>query len=54
MNARTYLRASTVEQDAGRARQEIDAFAVDHGLAIVGTYVENESGAKLARPSCFG
>ena len=53
MNARAYLRASTVGQDANRARQEIEGFAADHGLAIVGTYVENESGAKLARPELF-
>jgi DNA invertase Pin-like site-specific DNA recombinase len=53
MNARAYLRASTVEQDATRARQDIEAFAAERGLPIVGTYVENESGAKLARPELF-
>jgi len=53
MLARSYLRASTDEQDATRARAAIEAFAAEHGLNIVGTYVENESGAKLARPELF-
>ena len=53
MNARAYLRASTDEQDAERARQQVEAFAAEHGLPIVGTYVESESGAKLARPELF-
>ena len=29
------------------------SFAAKHGLNIVGKYVENESGAKLARPELF-
>src|SRR3984885_6093653 len=53
MNARAYLRASTSEQDASRAREQVEAFAAERGLLIVGTYVENESGAKLARPELF-
>jgi DNA invertase Pin-like site-specific DNA recombinase len=53
MNARAYLRASTDEQDAERARQQVEAFAAERGLPLVGTYVENESGAKLARPELF-
>ena len=53
MNARAYLRASTVEQDTSRAREQIELFAADRGLPIVGTFVENESGAKLARPELF-
>ena len=53
MHARAYLRASTVEQDASRAREQVETFAVERGLPIVGTYVENESGAKLARPELF-
>jgi DNA invertase Pin-like site-specific DNA recombinase len=53
MNARAYLRASTDEQDAQRARELVEAFAAERGLHIVGTYVENESGAKLARPELF-
>jgi DNA invertase Pin-like site-specific DNA recombinase len=43
---RPYLRASTTEQDASRARQQVEAFAAERGLPIVGTYVENESGAQ--------
>jgi DNA invertase Pin-like site-specific DNA recombinase len=53
MLARSYLRASTDEQDANRARIQVEAFAAERGLAIVGTYVENESGAKLDRPELF-
>jgi DNA invertase Pin-like site-specific DNA recombinase len=53
MLARSYLRASTDEQDATRARTAVEEFAAGHDLAIVGTYVENESGAKLARPELF-
>ena len=53
MNARAYVRASTDEQDAGRAREQVEAFAAERGLPIVGTYAENESGAKLARPELF-
>jgi DNA invertase Pin-like site-specific DNA recombinase len=51
--ARAYLRASTSEQDASRARAQVEAFAAERGLPIVGTYVENESGAKLTRPELF-
>jgi DNA invertase Pin-like site-specific DNA recombinase len=53
MRTRSYLRASTDEQDATRARAAVETFAADHGLDIVGTYVENENGAKLARPELF-
>ena len=53
MLARAYLRASTSEQDATRARDQIEAFAVERDLNVVGVYVENESGAKLARPELF-
>ena len=42
MFIRAYLRASTKEQDAKRAN--------DHGHKIAAFYVENESGAILARP----
>ena len=52
-NARAYLRASTAEQDASRARAQVEVFAAERGLPIVGTYVENESGAKLAWPELF-
>ena len=53
MLARSYLRASTDEQDATRARAQVEAFAAERGLTIASTYVENESGAKLARPELF-
>ena len=53
MFVRAYLRASTVEQDAHRARARLDAFAEERGLVIAARYVENESGAKLARPELF-
>ena len=53
MFVRAYLRASTSEQDASRARGALDAFAAEQGLRIAGRYVENESGAKLHRPELF-
>ncbi|MCG7391968.1 recombinase family protein [Microvirga sp. ACRRW] len=53
MFVRAYLRASTNQQDATRAREQVEAFAADHGLTIAATYIENESGAKLARPELF-
>lgn len=53
MLARAYLRASTDEQDANRARAQLSAFAAERGLLVAATYVENESGAKLARPELF-
>lgn len=51
--ARVYLRASTNEQDASRARAQVETFAAEHGIFVAGWYVENESGAKLARPELF-
>lgn len=51
--ARLYLRASTDGQDASRARAALEAFAAERGLTIAGTFTENESGAKLARPELF-
>ncbi|MCK1405030.1 recombinase family protein [Bradyrhizobium sp. 76] len=53
MFVRAYLRASTNEQDASRARGQLKAFAGERGLRIAAWYVENESGAKLARPELF-
>src|SRR3954451_1008390 len=53
MFIRAYLRASTDEQDAARARDQLRAFAADRGLNIAAWYIENESGAKLARPELF-
>lgn len=53
MFIRAYLRASTKEQDAARARADLEAFASDRGLTIAATYLENESGASLQRPELF-
>ena len=53
MFARAYLRASTVEQDANRAKEQLQRFANDHGLTIASFYSENESGATLKRPELF-
>jgi DNA invertase Pin-like site-specific DNA recombinase len=53
MFVRAYLRASTTDQDANRARDELKAFAAERGLKIAAWYTENESGAKLARPELF-
>jgi DNA invertase Pin-like site-specific DNA recombinase len=50
MNAHLYLRASTKDQDANRARIALESFAGDKGLNIVGVYAENISGTKLNRP----
>lgn len=50
---RAYLRASTVEQDAQRARQMLVDFAQERGQHIAGFYPENESGTKLNRPELF-
>jgi DNA invertase Pin-like site-specific DNA recombinase len=53
MFIRAYLRASTDEQDANRAKDQLRAFAAERGLTIAAWYTENESGAKLARPELF-
>jgi DNA invertase Pin-like site-specific DNA recombinase len=53
MFVRAYLRASTEDQNALRARADLEAFVAERGLRIATTYVENESGAKLARPELF-
>lgn len=50
MFIRAYLRASTKEQDAQRAKNELIAFAEEHGHKVATFYVENESGATLERP----
>lgn len=53
MFVRAYLRASTIEQDATRAREQVEAFAAERGLTIAASYIENESGASLKRPELF-
>jgi DNA invertase Pin-like site-specific DNA recombinase len=48
-----YLRASTKEQDATRAREALEQFADEHGVRIAAEFIENESGATLKRPELF-
>ncbi len=50
MFIRAYLRASTDEQDAGRARASLEKFASDHNKVIACEYLENASGAAADRP----
>lgn len=50
MKAHLYLRASTKDQDALRAKACLEAFAKDRGLIVVEIYSENISGTKLNRP----
>ena len=50
MFIRAYLRASTQEQNAERARESLVQFAANHGQRIAAFYVENVSGATLHRP----
>lgn len=50
MFIRSYLRASTDEQDAGRARTSLEKFASDHNKVIACEYLENASGAAADRP----
>lgn len=50
---RAYLRASTDDQDASRARADLDAFAAERGHRVAAYYTENESGATLKRPELF-
>ncbi len=48
-----YLRASTDEQDASRAKEQLIEFVQSQGQQIAGWFVENESGASLKRPELF-
>ncbi|MHC5208942.1 recombinase family protein [Pseudomonas chlororaphis] len=50
MFIRSYLRASTIEQDATRANAALEQFAADHGQLIANTYTENASGTEADRP----
>ena len=50
MFIRAYLRASTTEQDATRAAEQLKTFCADHGHKIAATYTENASGATADRP----
>lgn len=53
MFIRAYLRASTNEQDATRAREELRTFSHQQGWTIASWYIENESGATLDRQELF-
>lgn len=53
MLIRAYLRASTKDQDASRAKGDLLRFVEERGLKIAATYLENESGASLKRPELF-
>ena len=48
-----YLRASTEEQDATRAKAELEKFTEQLGFGVAHWFIENESGAKLHRPELF-
>jgi len=50
MIIRAYLRASTLGQDANRAREQLRKFAIEQGTRVTTYYVENASGATTARP----
>ncbi|MEJ1157360.1 recombinase family protein [Prosthecomicrobium sp. N25] len=50
MFVRTYLRASTSQQDAERARGDLERFAQERGLKVAAWYIETESGTSLKRP----
>lgn len=50
MFIRAYLRASTSEQDAKRAKSLLEQFASESNQKIASWFIENESGAKAARP----
>lgn len=49
MFIRGYLRASTDDQDASRARNQIADFASEQGQAVASWYKENASGASAER-----
>ena len=53
MRVYSYLRASTKEQDAQRAKNELITFAKGKALKISSWFFENESGSKLKRPELF-
>lgn len=53
MFIRAYLRASTKNQDALRAKSQLETFAAERDLKIAAFYTENESGASLQRPALF-
>ncbi len=46
---RAYLRASTEDQNASRARETLEGFAMDKGAKVASWYIENASGTKTDR-----
>ncbi|PHR86637.1 MAG: hypothetical protein COA76_14815 [Moritella sp.] len=50
INVYGYLRASTKEQNANRAKTVLETFACQQGFAIKEFAIENQSGTKLERP----
>jgi DNA invertase Pin-like site-specific DNA recombinase len=50
---RAYLRASTEDQDATRAKKQLQGFARERDLKVAACYVETASGASLRRPELF-
>ncbi|MEM9363633.1 MAG: recombinase family protein [Bacteroidota bacterium] len=48
-----YLRASTNEQDANRAKNELMEFATKNQMKVSSWFSENESGSTLKRPELF-
>ncbi|MCX4190808.1 recombinase family protein [Methylophaga sp. OBS3] len=50
MFIRAYLRASTLEQDAARAKSLLEQFAKESNQKIASWFIENESGTKSDRP----
>ncbi|EPN5805580.1 recombinase family protein [Yersinia enterocolitica] len=53
MRVYCYLRASTDQQDATRAKSELEDFAQSNNFRISKFFIENESGASLLRPELF-
>lgn len=53
MRIYAYLRASTNEQDAKRAKRALNKFVKDAGQKVTAWFSENESGATLKRPELF-
>ena len=50
MFIRAYLRASTSEQDANRAKSSLKKFVSGFSKRIASFYIENKSGNSLDRP----
>ena len=50
MFIRAYLRASTQDQDATRAKSLLEKFAEEANQQVASWFIENESGTKAARP----